>query len=141
MEKYFIYALLAATCWGIAPIFEKIGLRVVSIPVAIFIRSGLTLLVLMIVIYIGRKKYLMEALDIKGVIFVVLGGIFSVLLAQFLYFAALRKGDASKVIPVIGVYPAFTLIFSFLLLGEKITFVKIIGLLLITIGLMVISSN
>jgi transporter family protein len=51
------------------------------------------------------------------------------------YFKALKLGEASRVVPIVASYPMMTAIFSALLLGEKLTLMKFIGIILIIVGM------
>ena len=56
-----------------------------------------------------------------------------------LFFVALSRGEASKVVPVTSAYPAVTLIGSALFLAEAITAVRVIGTGLVIVGVVLIS--
>lgn len=54
--------------------------------------------------------------------------------STLLYFELLKKYDISLVSPLLNLSPVFLLLFSFLLLGEMITFVQFLGIILIIIA-------
>lgn len=60
------------------------------------------------------------------------------LLGQLAYYYALKYSEASKVVPVSSSFPLFTLILAFLFLHENITFKKILGTLLVILGIILI---
>jgi len=61
-------------------------------------------------------------------------GISFYILASVLWLAALSKGELSKIYPLIGTGYVFTAILAWLFLGEKLTAMRIIGILLISLG-------
>jgi len=61
-------------------------------------------------------------------------GITFYVLGSGLWLVALSKGDVSKIYPLLGTGYIFTAILAFLFLGEKLTALRIIGVLLISLG-------
>ncbi len=59
----------------------------------------------------------------------------------FPYFEALKRNDPSRVIPLFQLVPLYSLIFSFLLLGETLTNTQILGLVIVVIASYSISSH
>ena len=68
------------------------------------------------------------------------GGICAALLGHLAYYYALKLGDVSLVSPVIAAFPVVTVLLAFLLLGEKYTPGKLMGTLLIVLGVFVINK-
>ncbi|HCY19346.1 MAG TPA: hypothetical protein DHU69_06255 [Deltaproteobacteria bacterium] len=135
----FLLALLSACIWGMAPIFEKVGLNgridpylgvvIRTIPIALI---GLTGLILM-----GRIDSLFQ-IDIKSAAFVVIGGLIAGFAGQIVFYAALKSGEASVVVPVAATYPLVALIISVLFLGEAVTWQKIAGIGMVVGGVMLL---
>ena len=68
----FVYALLAALSWGIAPIFAKVALKKIDSETAIVIRQIIIALTLFSVTLLsGRINKLVET-DIRSVFFMVI---------------------------------------------------------------------
>jgi transporter family protein len=59
--------------------------------------------------------------------------------ALILLFVALTKGDASKVVPITSAYPVITLIGSALFLAERVTTPRVVGMVLVVVGVAVLS--
>lgn len=57
------------------------------------------------------------------------------------YFAALKEGEPSKVIPLFQLIPVFSLVLEYLALGTTISRIQLIGMFIIVIGSIVISIN
>lgn len=59
--------------------------------------------------------------------------------ALILFFLALTRGEAGKVVPVSSAYPVVTLVGSALFLAEAVTFLKIVGTVLVVGGVILLS--
>ena len=59
-------------------------------------------------------------------------------LSWICYFHALQIGEASKVVPIDKFSVVISLVLAFLVLGEKVTALKVLGGLLITAGTFVL---
>jgi uncharacterized membrane protein len=59
--------------------------------------------------------------------------------ALILFFVALDRGDASKVVPVGSAYPVVTLIASAIFLSESITPIRVAGTALVVAGVVLLS--
>lgn len=135
----FFLAVLTALIWGIAPIFEKIGLNsktdpylgvvVRSLPIALIGLTGL--------IFMGRFNSLFE-LEIKSAAFVVIGGLIAGFIGQIVFYSALKSGDASVVVPVAATYPLVAFVISILFLGEAVTWQKLTGVGLVVCGVVML---
>lgn len=135
MERHgLLFALLAAFLWGMAPVFEKLGLIRISPLAGLTIRNiAITIAVLIIALFTNAGKEITHA-DFKTVAYVVIGGIIAGLLGMWSYFEALKHCEASRVAPIVGTYPLFAFIFAMIFLGETLTLQKGIGVLLIVGG-------
>ncbi len=68
-------------------------------------------------------------------------GVFCSGFAFVFWFLALKHGDTAKISNIIFLTPFFSLVYIYFLLGEKILFSSIIGLVLIILGIIVQSLN
>ena len=59
-------------------------------------------------------------------------------LSWICYFHALQIGEASKVVPIDKFSVVISMVLAFLVLGEKVTALKVLGGLLITAGTFVL---
>ena len=135
--KSFIFASLTALCWGAAPILGKMGLTKLPPFLALSLRSfTISIILLAAGLLSGSFKNLQ--VDARSFIFIAAEGIMASLLGQLTYYYALKYSEASKVVPVSSSFPLFTLILAFLFLHENITFKKILGTLLVVLGIILI---
>lgn len=135
-----IFALLAMICWGTAPIFSKLGLVKVDPLLALTVRSFSVTLVLLSSVFMLGKFNNLAMLDKKSCLFIVMEGILAALLGQMAYYYAQKFGDVSKVAPIVAAFPVVTVILAVLILGEKLSWPKLIGTILIVAGIIVIKK-
>jgi transporter family protein len=132
----FLWALLAASCWGFAPLFEKAGLRGASDPVAgVLIRSvGVALgalAILPIAPHVGRAAATLPA---KQWMYLLAGGIMASVLGQICFYQALKTGEISRVVPVGASYPVLACLLGIIFLHEPVSASKLAGIGLVVIG-------
>ena len=130
-----ILLLLTAVLWGSSPIIEKIGLGRVDPLTAVSIRSfAITVILIIVLGFTGRIKEVFTA-DIKSVGIFALSGFLAGLLGMWTYFAALKLGATSKVVPIAATYPLVTAVLSIIILKEGVTVLRIAGTVLIIVGI------
>lgn len=133
-----ILCLLVALVWGIAPIFEKLSLKHISAFGALTIRSTVTTVVLITLAFMmGRQKEIL-GVDGKTLVYILLGGVFGIL-GLFIYFVALKQDAASRVVPLVNIFPLFTVLYSIVLLNETVTPMRLAGILLVVGGVYLIN--
>ena len=118
MDRAFYLAVLTALIWGFAPAFEKFGLSgsidpylgvvIRTIPIAVIGLVGLT--------FMGRLPSI----------------------ATFVFYSALKSGEASVVVPITATYPLVAFIVSMAFLGESFTWQKAVGILLVVGGVVML---
>ena len=126
---------LTAILWGATPVLEKIGLGKVDPITGVTIRSiAVTLSLIIYLIFSGKIKGVLNA-DPKSVMIFSITGIMAGLLGMITYFAALKKAPSSQVVPIAAIYPLIAAVLSVIILGEKVTILRITGTILIIIGI------
>lgn len=134
-----IFAILASFVWGTAPVLFKLGLKGELPPMTALVFHNLAafLTSLVAVGLVGLK------LDYpaKEVFFVALGGIMSGFLGLFFFFKAVKGGEVSVVAPVASTSPLWGSLFAFLLLGESLSLLRVLGILLVVCGIVLISLS
>jgi transporter family protein len=129
-----LYALLATVLWGIAPVFEKLGLAHISPLAGLAIRTiSATVVLLLIMLFTNVHAEILRA-DFRTIGFLILSGVVAGLLGMWLYFSAMKYWEASRVVPIVGAYPLIAFLFSLFLLGEQLTLQKGIGVVLVVVG-------
>jgi transporter family protein len=134
----FLFALLTALLWGIAPVFEKSALLKISPLAGVTLRSISIAVIFSVIILSGGYQKELFRIDSKTFALIVCGGIISGLIGQWTYFHALKYWKASRVVPIVGIYPLFAFIFSLTFLGERLTIEKGIGVFLVVLGIILL---
>jgi len=127
-------SLLAVLLWGMAPLFEKSALARTTPLVALTIRS-----LVMAAAYVGAAVAMgtggeLLRVDGRSLGYIILSAIIGGVAGLFVYFHALKLGDAAVVVPITATYPLATALFAVLFLGEPLTPSRILGALLIVAG-------
>ncbi|OIO36136.1 MAG: hypothetical protein AUJ74_03530 [Candidatus Omnitrophica bacterium CG1_02_44_16] len=138
MKSYY-FALLTALVWGIVPVFEKMGLSRLTPAAGIFVRC--LAVSFGAVVLLSMKPAILTELSktpIKYIAFIVGGGFTANFLGQLFFYHGLKNGDVSKIVPIAGAYPLISFIMGILILGEKITMVKSMGLGCILLGIVLL---
>jgi transporter family protein len=139
MQRSTMYAILALLCFGIAPIFEKFGLKQAGPAAAVLVRATMTASVYAVVLWNQRGFGELKTWSPATWLSVILGAFFSVVLAQIFYFLALRGANVTRVIPLMGAYPVVSAIMAILLMGEKVTIIHLLGIILVTAGVVLLA--
>ena len=131
-----IFLLIAtALLWGTTPIIEKIGLTKVDPLIGVTIRSTIVTAGLLILTFLlGKGKALIES-DGKSILIFGASGVMAGILGMWTYYAVLKIGATSKVVPIAASYPLVTVLLSALILKEGITLERVIGTALIVSGI------
>lgn len=135
MWKY--YAILSALFASLTAIFAKIGIKDMDSNLATAIRTGIILIITWGVVFISGTSNGIKELSKTNWAFLLLSGI-ATGLSWLFYFKALQLGDASKVAPIDKLSVVFTILLSFLILKENISWQVIVGGILIAGGSLVI---
>ena len=125
---------LTAILWGATPVLEKIGLGKVDPITGVTIRSiAVTLALIIYLVFSGKIKGILST-DPKAIVIFSITGIMAGLLGMVTYFAALKRAPASQVVPIAAIYPLVAAILSVIILGEKVTPLRVTGTVLIITG-------
>lgn len=124
---WIFFAILSALFSGITSIFAKIGLSNIDTDIATGIRS-------IIILFFSLIFFLITGETINNVsIYIILSGITTALL-WICYFKALYYADVNRVTPIDKTSIILTLLLSYMLFKEEITYTKIISIILILLG-------
>jgi len=133
--KILILLLLTAVLWGTTPVLEKIGLTKAQPLTGVTVRSLAVVITLILYLFFTGKLKETLTVDFKTIVIFSISGILAGLIGMITYFAALRAGATSEIVPIAATYPLVTAILSILILGEQITPFRILGTILIVIGI------
>jgi transporter family protein len=127
--------VLTALLWGSTPVLEKIGLGKVDPLTGVTIRSIAVTLALILYVTLTGKVRDVFRVDAKTVLIFSVTGLMAGLVGMVTYFAALKKGATSQVVPIAATYPLVTAVLSILILREQVTPLRLVGTLLIIVGI------
>ncbi len=129
-----VLLVLTALLWGSSPILEKMGLGKTDPLTAVAIRSLSIAVILIIFLAVTGKMKEIFSVDMKTLAIFAVSGFMAGLLGMWTYFGALKLGATSKVVPIAATYPLVTTILSIVILREGVSLLRLIGTLLIIIG-------
>lgn len=138
--NWFVFALIAALLWGIAPVFGKIGLVKTDPLTALTIRTSGVAAALLLINIFGGKVAVLKATGTKTWLFLVFEGLCAALFGHYAYLFALKNGKASSVVPITATYPIITILLGAVLFREYLTLGKIAGGILIVAGVFLIKQ-
>ncbi len=137
--KAVLFALLSALVWGTAPLIFKVGLRGEVPPlVGIFYHNLTAALFALVSILLVRESLSYPTRDI---IIVSFGGFVSGFLGLLLYYKAIKVGEVSVVAPIVASSPLWASLLAFILLGEAFSFMKLLGTILVVLGVILITTS
>lgn len=134
---YFL-AIIGMICWGISPIFAKIGLKNISPLAGLAVRTIFTAIVIMLWMTLDGSIVQLKFISTKSIFFLILEATLATLIGDLAYFAALKKGSPSIVMLIMACSPVATIVCSALFLGERISIQNIIGAVLIIAGIFLV---
>lgn len=131
---WIFFAFLSAIFAGTTSILAKIGIKHTNSNVATALRTIVVLFFSWIMVYIVKSQDAIHTIGKKTWIFLALSG-FATGASWLCYFKALQIGNINKVVPIDKSSTILTILLAFILLNEKITIGKFIGVILIGLGI------
>lgn len=135
MQTWQSYALASAFFAALTAVLGKLGVAGIDSNLATFVRT-LVILVLTAALITYQGKWNNTALSGSTLRYLVLSGI-ATGLSWLCYYRALQLGKASQVAPVDKLSVALAVLFSVLILGERLSLRSGLGVLLIVVGSLV----
>lgn len=130
---WIVFAFGAALFAGLTSILAKCGIKNTDSNVATALRTIVVLIFSWIMVFISGSQSTLTSINTKTLVFIILSGI-ATGASWLCYFKALQIGDVNKVTPIDKSSTILTMIMAFILLGEEITLIKAIAMVLIGIG-------
>lgn len=132
-RRWLLFAFLSAIFASLTSIFGKIGIENVESNLGTAIRTGVVLVMAWLMVFITGEQKEIENIGKKNWLFLFLSGM-TTGLSWLCYYRALQDGPASVVVPVDKLSILVTIVFSSLILKEKLSWKATAGLLLIIAG-------
>ena len=130
---WIVFAFGAALFAGLTSILAKCGIKNTDSNVATALRTIVVLIFSWIMVFISGSQSTLTSINTKTLVFLILSGI-ATGASWLCYFKALQIGDVNKVTPIDKSSTILTMIMAFILLGEEITLIKAIAMVLIGTG-------
>lgn len=134
----FFLALVGTLCWGLAPIFGKLGLQNVNPVTALALRTLIASLVVILWLVEVRGFDQVAATSPRSMFFIAIEAVLATLVGDLAYFAALKLGNINDVTVIMSTSPMVTVVLGHFALGEPIQHYQIAGVLAIVAGLVLI---
>ena len=131
--SWFFYALGSAVFASLTSILGKIGIDGIDSNLGTAIRTTVVLLMAWTMVFVTGKQKAIKAIEKKELGFICLSGL-ATGASWLCYYRALQDGPASVVIPIDKLSMLVTIAFSWLVFHERLTKKAAVGVLLITVG-------
>ena len=128
-----LFAVLSAFFAGITSILAKVGIKKTDSTVATAVRTVVVLFMSFIMVLVVGSLGNVKTVSTKSWIFLVLSGL-ATGASWLCYFKALSIGDVNKVVPIDKSSTILTILLAFIILGEPISWLKGISLVIIAVG-------
>ena len=130
---WIVYAFASAVFAGITSILAKVGIKNVDTHVATALRTIVVAVFAWAMVFIVGSQTGITSISGKSLLFLILSGI-ATGGSWLCYFRALQIGDVNKVVPIDKSSTVLTMLLAFLLLGERLTWLKALSMVLIIFG-------
>lgn len=130
---WILFAFGSALFAGLTSILAKCGIKNTDSNVATALRTIVVLIFSWIMVFITGSHNTLSDISSKTLIFLILSGI-STGASWLCYFRALQIGDVNKVTTIDKSSTILTMLMAFILLGEEITLIKGLAMILIGVG-------
>lgn len=130
---WILFAFASAIFAGLTTILVKVGITDTDSNVATALRTIVVLVFSWIMVFIQGSQHQLGDINSKTLIFLILSGL-STGASWLCYFKALKIGDVNKVAPIDKSSTILSMLLAFIILGEKLTYIKVIAMILIGIG-------
>ena len=130
---WILFAFGSALFAGLTSILAKCGIKNTDSNVATALRTIVVLIFSWIMVFITGSHNTLSDISSKTLIFLILSGI-STGASWLCYFRALQIGDVNKVTSIDKSSTILTMLMAFILLGEEITLIKGLAMILIGVG-------
>ena len=132
-KAWLVYAFLSAVFASLTSIFGKIGVENVESNLGTAIRTTVVLVMAWVMVFVTGEQKGIRSIGKKSWVFLFLSGI-TTGLSWLCYYRALQDGPASVVVPIDKLSILVTIVFSWIVLKEKLTPKAAVGLVLILAG-------
>lgn len=137
-KSWLIYAILSAVFASLTSILGKIGISGIDSNLGTAIRTSVVLVMAWLMVFVKNKQSEIKSIDHKELLFIILSG-FATGASWLCFYRALQDGLASIVVPIDKLSILVTIVFSRVVFHEKLSMKALLGLILITVGTVIMA--
>jgi transporter family protein len=137
-KSWLIYAILSAVFASLTSILGKIGISGIDSNLGTAIRTSVVLVMAWLMVFVKNKQSEIKSIDRKELLFIILSG-FATGASWLCFYRALQEGPTSVVVPIDKLSILVTIIFSRVIFHEKLSRKALLGLILITVGTVIMT--
>lgn len=130
---WLVYAVLSAVFASLTAILGKIGITGIDSNLGTAIRTTVVLVMAWLMVFFTEKQGEIKKIEKKELAFICLSGL-ATGASWLCYYRALQDGPASVVVPIDKLSMLVTIAFSWIVFHEKLTKKAAVGVVLITVG-------
>lgn len=132
-KSWMVYAVLSAVFASLTAILGKVGIESVESNLGTAIRTTVVLLMAWLMVGVTGKAGKVRETDRNELVFILLSGL-ATGISWLFYYRALQEGPASVVVPIDKLSILVTILFSYVVLHEKLSRKSAAGLVSIVAG-------
>ena len=139
---WLLFAFGSALFAGVTSILAKVGVKSVNADIVTALRTVVVALFAWMMVFMAGSKMTLFEIPPHSLLFLLLSGL-STGASWLCYYRALQLGDVNKITPIDKSSTVLSMLFAFIILGERPTLPKLVGMLLIAAGtlLMVVKKS
>lgn len=130
---WIVFAFGSALFAGLTAVLAKCGIKKTDSDVATAVRTVIVLIFSWLMVWIVGSASTITEISTRSWIFLVLSGM-ATGASWLCYFRALGLGDVNKVVPIDKSSTVLTILLALIFLGEQITWIKAVAVVLIGVG-------
>lgn len=134
----FWLAVFGMICWGIAPLFAKVGLNNVNPMAALAVRTMMAATLITGWLGFSGSFGQVRGIPLNAWVLIGIEAILATLVGDLAYYAAIKRGEVSMVTVIMASSPLITMIGAVCFLGEDLNTYRIIGASFIILGIILI---
>ena len=137
-KSWLMYAILSASFASLTSILGKVGISGIDSNLGTAIRTSVVLVMAWLMVFVKNKQSEIKFIDQKELLFIILSG-FATGGSWLCFYRALQDGPASVVVPIDKLSILVTIVFSRVVFHEKLSKKALLGLILITVGTVIMA--
>jgi len=130
---------MTSVLWGVTPVLDKLGMEKASAGAVMAVRFTTTFVCILPLLLMPGLRSEIFQLEARTLAYIVGAAILSAIFGLYLYFAAIKRMEATQVVPICATYPLITFLMGVLFLQEHLTWTKAAGTVLAVAGVILIS--